>query len=278
MGDDSAGMWHQKDGFYYDVLHVPDRAKQPLQIRSMLGLIPLFAVETLDPKVVDSLPEFKRRIEWFIKHRRDLTRNVATMSDAGEGARRLLSIVDPEQLRRVLHVMLDEREFLSPYGIRSLSHAHRDYPYTLVTGGTAHSVRYDPAESTTVVFGGNSNWRGPIWFPVNYLLIESLKKFHHYLGPDFLVECPTGSGSMMNLEHVAAEISRRLSRLFLRDEHARRPAHGTNELFRSDPHWRELVLYFEYFHGDDGTGLGANHQTGWTGLVAKLIQQSGDSG
>jgi hypothetical protein len=276
LGDDSAGMWHEQDGFYYDVLHLPGRAKLPLQIRSMVGLIPLFGVETLDPEVVESLPEFKRRIEWFIRHRRDLTRNVASMNKAGEAERRLLSIVDPVQLRRVLHVMLDEREFLSPFGIRSLSRAHLSAPYTLAADGTTHSVGYDPGESSTGVFGGNSNWRGPIWFPVNYLLIESLQKFHHYLGPGYKVECPTGSGIMMTLEEVAAEISRRLNRLFLRDEHGARPAHGGNEFFRTDPHWRDLILYFEYFHGDNGSGLGASHQTGWTGLVAKLIQQSGD--
>jgi Glycosyl hydrolase family 63 C-terminal domain len=276
IGDDGTALWHDRDGFYYDVLCMPDGHQFPLQIRSMVGLIPLFAVETLDPELVESLPGFKRRLEWFIRHRGDLTRNVASMSVAGEAERRLLSIVDADQLRRVLRVMLDENEFLSPFGIRSLSHVHRDAPYILETNGREHSVTYDPAESTTSVFGGNSNWRGPIWFPVNYLLIESLQKFHHYLGPGFQVECPTGSGNMMTLWEVAADLSRRLSRTFLRDESGHRPVHGTNELFRSDPHWRDLVLFYEYFHGDNGSGLGASHQTGWTGLVAKLIQQSGD--
>ncbi len=276
MGEGGAGLWDESDGFYYDVLHMPDGAQLPLKIRSIVGLIPLFAVETLDPEIVDALPGFKRRLEWFIRHRNDLTRNVASMSASGEEERRLLSIVDADQLRRVLRVMLDENEFLSPFGVRSLSRIHRDAPYTLTSNGAEHRVGYEPAESATGVFGGNSNWRGPVWFPVNYLLIESLQKFYHYLGPEFQVECPTGSGRMMTLWEVAAELSRRLSHIFLQDENGRRPVHGTSELFRSDPHWRDLVLFYEYFHGDNGSGLGASHQTGWTGLVAKLIQQSGD--
>jgi hypothetical protein len=186
----------------------------------------------------------------------------------------LLSIVDQERLVRVLRVMLDEREFLSPYGIRSLSRAHLERPYVLGINGTEHRVDYEPAESSTGLFGGNSNWRGPIWFPVNYLIIESLQKFHHYLGDDFKVECPTGSGKMMTLWEVAGELSRRLTRVFLLDEQGRRPVYGGTEKFQADPHWRDLVLFFEYFHGDNGAGVGASHQTGWTALVAKLIQQS----
>jgi hypothetical protein len=198
------------------------------------------------------------------------------MSTPGEGARRLLSIVDPDQLRRVLRVMLDEREFLSPYGIRSLSRIHGDHPYTIACDGKEYKIEYGPGESTTAVFGGNSNWRGPLWFPVNFLLIESLQKFHHYLGEEFKVECPTGSGQMFTLWEVAAELSRRLTRLFLCDENGRRPVHGENLIYRDDPNWRELVLFYEYFHGDNGAGLGASHQTGWTALVAKLLQQSGE--
>ncbi len=274
MGGD--GLWDETDGFYYDALHMPDGEHLPLRIRSMVGLIPLFAVETLDPEIVDALPGFKRRLQWFIRHRGDLTRNVASMSATGEAERRLLSIVDAEQLRRVLRVMLDENEFLSPYGVRSVSRIHREAPYTLASNGAEHKVGYEPAESTTGAFGGNSNWRGPVWFPVNYLLIESLQKFHRYFGPEFQVECPTGSGQMMTLWEVAAEISRRLSHIFLRDEDGRRPVHGSNEVYGSDPNWRDLVLFYEYFHGDNGSGLGASHQSGWTGLVAKLIQQSGD--
>jgi hypothetical protein len=242
----------------------------------MVGLIPLFAVETLEPSLMNRLTGFKRRLDWFVENRRDLTANVACMRSPGEGERRLLSIVSAEQLRRILKIMLDENEFLSPYGIRALSRAHRDKPYVLPVNGTEHRVHYEPAESSTGLFGGNSNWRGPIWFPVNYLLIESLQKFHHYLGDEFLVECPTGSGQFMTLWEVAAEISRRLSRIFLSDENGVRPVHLADDRYRDDPHWRDLVLFYEYFHGDDGSGVGASHQTGWTGLVAKLLQQSGE--
>ena len=189
----------------------------------------------------------------------------------------MLSIVDREKLRRVLKLMLDEREFLSPFGIRAISQLHRDHPYMLSVDGMAHRVDYEPAESTTGLFGGNSNWRGPIWFPVNYLLIESLQKFHHYLGDDFKVEFPTGSGNLMTLWQVAGELSRRLTSIFLQAADGRRPVYGNVEKFQSDPHWRDLILFHEYFHGDTGVGLGASHQTGWTGLVTKMLQQSGES-
>jgi len=241
-----------------------------------VGLIPLFAVETLEPEMLDRLPGFKRRLEWFMDNRPDLVRNVACMRTRGTGERRLLSVVSPDQLRRVLQTMLNEQEFLSPYGIRGLSQYHRDHPYTLSVNGTEHRVDYQPAESTTGLFGGNSNWRGPIWFPVNYLLIESLQKFHYYLGDDFKVEFPSGSGNLLTLSEVAAELSRRLTRIFLRDERGRRPAYGGEEKLQTDPNWRDLLLFHEYFHGDNGAGLGANHQTGWTGLVTKLLQQSGE--
>jgi hypothetical protein len=257
-------------------LHLLDNGHIPLKVRSMVGLIPLFAVETIEPKMAEKLEGFTRRMNWFIEHRKDLTHNVAAMHVSGEGDRRLMSIVDPEQLRQILHVMLDEREFFSPYGIRALSQIHREDPYILCVDGAEHRVAYEAAESSTGLFGGNSNWRGPIWFPVNFLLIESLQKFHHYLGDDFKVECPTGSGTMMTLWEVSAEISRRLTRIFLKDAEGRRPVHGGNALYRDDPNWQDLVLFFEYFHGDNGAGLGASHQTGWTGLVAKLLQQSGE--
>lgn len=276
LGSDSAGMWNEEDGFYYDVLHMPDGGHLPLKVRSMVGLIPLFAVETLEPKICDRLPGFKRRLKWFIEHRQDLTHNVACMQQPGEGERRLLSIVDAEQLRRILRVMLDEREFLSPYGIRAVSRIHRDQPYILRADGNEYRVDYEPGESSTGLFGGNSNWRGPIWFPVNFLLIESLQKFHHYLGDGFRVECPTGSGQMMTLWEVAAELSRRMTRIFLTGPDGRRPVNGQNRLFAEDPNWRDLVLFYEYFHGDNGSGVGASHQTGWTGVVAKLLQQSGE--
>ena len=276
LGNDGAGMWDPEDGFFYDVLHMQNGHHVPMKVRSMVGLIPLYAVETLDSELVDRLPGFKRRLEWFLEHRQDLTANVACMRSRGMGERRLLAIVDGEQLRSVLRVMLDESEFLSPYGIRALSRIHKDRPYVLRAGGGEYRVDYEPAESSTGLFGGNSNWRGPIWLPVNYLLIESLQKFHHYLGDDYKVECPTGSGNYMTLWEVAAELSRRLTRIFLADADGRRPVHGSNDLYRRDPNWRDLVLFNEYFHGDDGSGVGASHQTGWTGVVAKLMQQSGE--
>jgi hypothetical protein len=276
IGRDNVELWDEEDGFYYDVLHTRDGRHTPMRVHSMVGLIPLFAVETLEPEMLENLPGFRRRMEWFIRNRPDLMGNVASMETPGRRERRLLSVVNLKRLRRVLEKMLDEDEFLSPYGVRALSRFHLTNPYTLKIDGREHRVDYEPAESSTGLFGGNSNWRGPVWFPVNYLLIESLQKFHWYLGDDFKVECPTNSGQMMTLGEVAAEISRRLSHLFLRDEDGRRPVHGGVEKFQTDPHWRNLLLFYEYFHGDNGAGLGANHQTGWTGLVAKLLQQSGE--
>jgi len=275
-GGEGIELWDETDGFYYDVLHLPDGRHFPLKVRSMVGLIPLFAVETLEPELVNRLPGFKRRLEWFIDNRPDLTGSCACMRTPGQGERRLLSIVDPDRLSRVLRFMLDEQEFLSPYGIRAVSRFHKDHPYTLSVDGMEHRVDYEPAESSTGLFGGNSNWRGPIWFPVNYLIIESLQKFHYYLGDDYKVECPTGSGRMMTLWEVAAELSRRLTRIFLRGRDGRRPVYGGTEKFQTDPHWRDLILFHEYFHGDNGAGVGASHQTGWTGVVAKLLQQSGE--
>jgi hypothetical protein len=275
LGADGVGMWDTEDGFFYDVLHLPSGEHVPMKVRSMVGLIPLYAVETLDSDLLDRLPGFKRRLEWFLKHSNDLTANVASMQECGENERLLMSIVDGDQLRSVLKVMLDENEFLSPYGIRALSRAHKDNPYQLWTGNGEYRVHYEAGESSTGLFGGNSNWRGPIWFPVNYLLIESLQKFHYYFGDGYKVECPTGSGVYMNLWEVAGEISRRLTRIFLRDDDGRRPVHGADRRYAEDPHWRDLVLFNEYFHGDNGSGVGASHQTGWTGLVAKLLQQSG---
>ncbi len=275
-GAEDIRLWNEEDGFFYDVLHLPEGEPFPLKVRSMVGLIPLYAVETLEPELLDQLPDFKRRMEWFIDNRHDLIGNVACMRSPGRGERRLLSVVDRDQLRSVLKVMLDEEEFLSPHGIRAVSRFHRGNPYRLTVEGMEHRVDYEPAESSTGLFGGNSNWRGPIWFPVNFLIIESLQKFHHYLGDDFKVECPTGSGNMATLWEVSEELSRRLSRIFLQGEDGRRPVHGGAEKFQTDPHWRDLVLFYEYFHGDNGAGIGANHQTGWTGLVAKLLQQCGD--
>ena len=276
IGRDNVDLWNEEDGFYYDVLHTPEGHHIPMRVHSIVGLIPLFAIETLESEVLDHLPGFRRRMEWFIQNRPDLTGNVASMDLPGRKERRLLSVVNTNRLRRVLKMMLDENEFYSPYGIRALSRFHLENPYILKLYGTEHRVDYEPAESSTGLFGGNSNWRGPIWFPINYLIIESLQKFHHYLGDTFKVECPTGSGRMLTLWEVAADISRRLSSLFLRDADGRRPVYGATTKFQSDPHWRDLLLFYEFFHGDNGAGLGASHQTGWTGLVAKLLQQSGE--
>ena len=267
-------LWDEEDGFYYDVLHTPGDVRQ-LKVRSMVGLIPLFAVETLEPEIVDRLPGFRRRMQWFIDNRPEFREHVTTAVGAGGGVRRLLSIVRRPQLVRVLGFMLDREEFLSPYGIRGLSRWHREHPYVVSVNGTEHRVDYEPAESCTSLFGGNSNWRGPVWFPVNYLLIESLQKFHHFYGDDLKVECPTGSGRLLDLWAVAGELSRGLTHLFLRGPDGRRPIYGGCERFQRDPHWRDLILFHEYFHGDHGSGIGASHQTGWTGLVAKLIEQSG---
>jgi Mannosylglycerate hydrolase MGH1-like glycoside hydrolase domain len=276
IGGEKAELWDEEDGFYYDVLHLPDDRHLRLKVRSLVGLIPLFAIETLEPEALDALPGFKRRLEWFIRNRRDLARNVACMETQGIGHRRLLSIVGREKLKQILSKMLDEKEFFGPYGIRSVSRFHADHPYILELDGERHRVDYEPAESSSGLFGGNSNWRGPVWFPVNFLLIESLQKFHYYLGDDFKVECPTGSGNAMTLWEVAAELSHRLMKIFFKDSSGRRPVHGGTEKFQTDPHWRDLILFPEYFHGDNGAGIGASHQTGWTGLVAKLIQQCGE--
>jgi len=265
------GLWDDEDGFYYDLLHMPSGEEIPLRVRSLVGLIPLFAVESFPSELLRKFPAFLRRLEWFIDNRPDLTEGVACMRTLGEEDRRFFSVVSPERLRKVLRVMLDETEFLSDYGIRSVSARHRDRPFELPVDGMVHRVKYEPAESSSGLFGGNSNWRGPIWFPTNYLLIESLRKFHRYLGDGFRVEMPAGSGTMVTLSEVADELSRRLSRIFLRDARGRRPCFGGARLLQEDPHFKDHLLFHEYFHGDDGAGVGANHQTGWTGLVAALI-------
>jgi hypothetical protein len=275
IGGEKIELWDQEDGFFYDVLHLPDGKNTHMKVRSMVGLIPLFAVETLDSELVDSLPRFKHRMQWFIENRPDFSAHVETQSYDG-GVRRFLSLVNRNRLRSVLRYMLDEEEFLSPYGVRALSRYHKDHPYVVSVMGRDHRVDYEPAESSTGLFGGNSNWRGPVWFPVNYLLIESLQKFHYFLGDDYKVEYPTGSGRRTTIWEVAAELSRRLTHIFLKDAKGRRPVFGGTKTFQDDPHWRDAVPFYEYFHGDNGAGIGASHQTGWTGLVAKLIQQSGE--
>ncbi|MGH9721806.1 MAG: MGH1-like glycoside hydrolase domain-containing protein [Bryobacteraceae bacterium] len=276
IGQDGFGLWDEPDGFYYDVLHFPDGSHEPMKIRSMVGLIPLLAVETLDPEVVNRLPGFRRRMEWFLKNRENVQQHIDEQPAPNNTVRRLLAVANLKRLPRVLRYMLDENEFLSPHGIRALSRYHKDHAFCLWVNGQGHCVDYEPAESTSGLFGGNSNWRGPIWFPVNFLLLEALQKFHHFTGDDYKVEFPTASGNWITLWDVAAEISRRLSHIFLRDEQGRRPVYGGSGKFQTDPQWRDLICFYEYFHGDNGAGLGASHQTGWTGLVAKLIQQSGE--
>ena len=268
------GLWDDQDGFYYDQLHLGDGSSMPLRIRSMGGIIPLFAAENLEAEVVDSLPGFEKRMRWFIQNRQDLAKYISYFESPGEDrhGHRLLAIPSRERLERVLRYVLDENEFLSPYGIRSLSRYHRDHPFVLRAGGEEHRVAYTPGESNTGLFGGNSNWRGPIWMPLNYLLAEALERYHHFYGDTLKVECPTGSGRYLNLSEVARELTRRLTTLFLPDASGRRPCHGDDPRFRDDPAWKDLVLFHEYFHGDDGRGVGASHQTGWTALVVRGIE------
>ncbi|MBK9316994.1 MAG: glucosidase [Acidobacteria bacterium] len=273
LGCGDTELWDEEDGFYYDVLHMPDGSHIPMRVRSMVGLIPLFAVETLDSEIVDSLPGFKKRMQWFIENRPDFASHVETRTEPDGRVRRFLSLVDRDRLQRIMKYLGDENEFLGPHGIRAVSCYHLGNPYVMAVNGSEYRVDYEPAESSTGLFGGNSNWRGPVWFPLNYLLIESLQKFHHFLGDDYRVEFPTGSDRNEHLGDVAAELSRRLIRIFLRDEHGQRPVFGGARKFQDDDHWRDFVLFYEYFHGDNGAGIGASHQTGWTGLVAKLIQQ-----
>ena len=274
-GAEGVSLWDEQDGFFYDNLHLPNGERHPLRVRSIVGLIPLFAVETLEPDIVTRLHGFQRRMRWFIDHHADFREHVQEIEVPGKGKRRLLSIVTREQLPRVLRFMLDEGEFLSPYGIRSLSRYHKGHPYVFRVDGMDHRVDYEPAESTSGLFGGNSNWRGPVWFPVNHLLIESLQRFHHFYGDGLKAPCPTGSDRLLNLWDVSVETGRRMARIFLRGADGRRPVFGGQEKFQRDAQWRDLVMFHEYFHGDTGAGLGASHQTGWTGLVAFLMQQCG---
>ena len=276
IGGEGIALWDDEDEFFYDVLHT-DAGSLRLKARSLVGLIPLLAVETIEPDLLDALPNFRRRMEWFLTYRPHLASLVSRWHVPGEGDRRLLALARGHRMKRLLRRMLDPAEFLSDYGVRALSRYHMRNPYVLTVDGTDHVVHYDPGESTTGVFGGNSNWRGPIWFPINYLLIEALQKFHHYYGDEFVVEHPTGSGTKRTLWHIAEDLSHRLIAIFLRGADGRRPAYGTNEVLQHDPHWRDHLLFHEYFHGDTGQGLGASHQTGWTALVAKLLEQTSRS-
>lgn len=270
------GLWDEEDEFYYDWLVLPNpdgsHEKLPLRVRSMVGLIPLFAVEVLDQRFLDRLPRFKARLEWFLEYRPDLAKLISRFHVPGVGERRLLSLLRGHRMKRLIARLADPAEFLSPFGVRGMSRAHADAPFVFAHGGEEQVVRYTPAESDSYLFGGNSNWRGPVWFPVNFLIIESLQRFHYYYGNDFLVEYPTGSGNEMTLDTIAEDLADRLVKLFVRDEGGRRPVFGDDDKHQHDPHFRDHVLFYEYFDGDNGRGVGASHQTGWTGLVAKLIQ------
>ncbi|MEO0838227.1 MAG: glucosidase [Cyanobacteria bacterium J06643_5] len=285
FGDDLS-LWDEDDGFYYDAINFPDGGRCLLKVRSLVGLIPLLGVNVLEPETIKKLPGFKKRLEWFVDNRPDLKKNVACMVTEGMGAKRLLALCyatprndgKPNKLQRLLSYMFDETEFLSNYGIRSVSKYHKQNPFVINVNGNEHRVDYQPAESTSGMFGGNSNWRGPIWFPINYLLLEALQNFYEYLGDDFKVEFPTGSGNYKNLSEIIFELSQRMTNIFLRDESGKRPVFGGIEKFQNDPNWRDYIYFHEYFHGDNGAGLGASHQTGWTGIVAYMIQLCAESG
>ncbi|MFI5152670.1 MAG: glucosidase [Chitinophagales bacterium] len=272
MGEDSKGLWDEQDEFFYDALKLPDNKAIQLRIRSMVGLVPLFAVEVLDDEVLQNQPQFAARLRWFLDNRPDLASLVSKWGEMGKDEKHLLSLLRGHRMKRILSRMLDENEFLSDYGIRALSKYHEAHPYELNVGETTLSVKYTPGESTDGLFGGNSNWRGPIWMPANFLIIESLQRFHHYYGDDFKVEYPSRSGKYLSLNEIGNELIKRLSGLFLRDERNRRAVFGDSGLFQTDPNFKDYLLFFEYFHGDSGRGVGASHQTGWTGLIAKLIQ------
>ena len=272
----AGGLWDEKDGFYYDAIHTPEDRMIALRIRSFVGLIPLFAVETLEPDLLELLPHFRRRIEWFMQYRPRMMEHLTIRISHGVNNRCLLSLVNEKQLARILSRVLDPDQFLSDYGLRSLSKEHETAPFEMQIDGQMHRVVYEPGESPNGLFGGNSNWRGPVWFPLNYLMIEAMRKYHHYYGDAFQIDMPTESGRATSLETVSVDLSRRLTRLFLYDEKTgRRPFNGLSDYFQADPHWRAYILFHEYFHGDHGKGLGASHQTGWTALVASLLQECG---
>jgi hypothetical protein len=263
------GLWDQLDGFYYDQLRLGDHST-PLRVRSMVGLLPLIAVEVLEDDIVDQLPAFKKRMRWFLENRKDLAGQVSFAT--GRHGHALLAIPSRERLQRVLRYLLDETEFLSPYGLRSVSKVHEGAPYCYTHNGQQFSVDYVPGESSSGLFGGNSNWRGPVWFPVNYLLIEALERYHHFYGDDLLVELPTGSGHRVTLKEAARELGSRLASLFRADGNGRRPCHGDEPRYADDPNFKDLVLFHEYFHAETGRGVGASHQTGWTALVVRFLE------
>lgn len=280
MGGPGVSLWDDQDGFFYDVLHVPQGTFTPLRVRSFVGLIPLLAVQALEPQLLERLPAFRMRLEWFLKYRPQLLANIAPLNEQGSHGHYQLAIVGRDKLVRILRRLFDPEEFLSEYGLRSLSRAHAERPFRFAVGQEAYSVQYEPGESQTGLFGGNSSWRGPVWLPLNYLMIEALRKYHHHYGDSLTVEMPLGSAQRLTLDRAADELGRRLERIFLRDEArgGRRPVFGSEPVFQADPYWRDHLLFYEYFHGDSGAGLGASHQTGWTALVANLIQSSKGAG
>jgi hypothetical protein len=273
--DDDGGMWDEKDGFFYDVLCLPDGRSERLKVRSMVGLLPLCAVTVYNREMIEKYPQVSGHISKFLKAKPELTEFIHDPGKPGQNGRLLGSVLNEKNLRRVLAIMLDEKEFLSPYGIRALSRIHSDHPYSIRVGSDEFTVSYLPGDSDNGMFGGNSNWRGPIWMPVNMIIVRALINYYQYYGNKFRIECPTGSGKMMNLYQVAEDISRRLSSIFLRDKSGRRPVYGNLKKFQEDPHWRDYILFFEYFHGDTGAGIGANHQTGWTGTIARAMHLFG---
>jgi hypothetical protein len=273
VGVDTMNLWDDEDEFFYDVLQTPKNERIKIKLRSMVGLIPLFAVEVLEEEVFAANPEFKQRCLWFLRNRPELANLISRWQEKGRGERHLLSLLRGHRMKALLKRMLDPEEFLSDYGIRAMSKVYEKDPYIFAHNGINLTVRYVPGEAQTSLFGGNSNWRGPVWFPVNYLIIESLQRFHHYYGPDFKVEHPTGSGRYLTLKEIANDLSDRLIKIFQKDAKGQRPSYGGYEKMQTDKHFKDYIWFYEYFHGDNGSGCGASHQTGWTGLVAKLIQQ-----
>jgi hypothetical protein len=271
MGGTNTDLWDDEDEFFYDVLKKPGFPPEKLRVRSLVGIFPLLAVEVIDDELLNAQQDFAERLRWVLANRPEMAKMVSRWGEKGKDEKHLLSLLRGHRMKKILYRMLDESEFLSDHGIRALSKYHEAHPYTLDIDGLQFSIKYTPGESDTAVFGGNSNWRGPVWMPANYLIIESLKRFHDYYGDDFKVEYPTHSGNFFSLKEIAAKLAQRVVSLFTRDEKGNRPIYGDNALLQSDPHFKDYVLFFEYFHGDSGLGLGASHQTGWTALVSRLL-------
>lgn len=272
MGEEEFSLWDEQDEFFYDAIASNDGTHMYLRLRTIVGLIPMFAVEVIDDEMIENLPNFKKRMKWVLDNKPELASLVSRWEVKGQDSKHLLSLLRGHRLKRLLNRMLNPDEFLSDYGVRALSKEYENNPYTLTLNETDYSVKYTPAESDSGLFGGNSNWRGPVWFPINFLIIDSLQRFFFYYSPDFLVEYPTGSGNYLNLDQIADALNKRLAKIFLKDEKGKRPVHGQYERFQTDPDFKDYILFYEYFHGDNGRGVGASHQTGWTGLIAKILQ------